>query len=554
VNMDSGELRIIPIGGLGEIGKNMMLVEHGDAMLIIDAGMMFPDESLPGIGFVVPDFSYVVENRDRVQAILLTHGHEDHIGSLPFLLKEVRAPIYGTKLTIGFARNRLEEHTLTWEPEFVEIRPRQKVSFGAITAEFFRVCHSVADGVGIGLHTPFGLIVHSGDFKFDYTPIYDHHFDFYKIAEFGEQGVLLLMSDSTNAEHKGYTPSERELRGPLFDAISSASGRVLIATFASNVHRIQQICDVCRRTGKKICILGRSMEKNVSMARELGYLDFDDGLLLTPEKVASYKRSSVVLLTTGSQGEPMSALSRIANSAHPQLHIESGDTVILSASIIPGNEKTVSRVVNSLFRKGAHVIYEGFEDLHVSGHAAREELKLLMAILRPRFFLPIHGEFKHLMHHAEIAKEMGVDERNIILAENGDVVTIDGNGISLNGTVKTGSVFIDGRSISDIESVVIRDRHRLAEEGILIVVISISLENQGMIPPEIFSQGFIHPKDAEDLFTRAKELVFDEVRRHLKGNAVDQEELKTSVTGVLKRFFTREMSRSPIIVPIVVEV
>jgi ribonuclease J len=552
--MHNGEIRIIPLGGLGEIGKNMMLVEYGDAMLIIDAGMMFPDENLPGIDFTIPDFSYVLEKRDRVEAILLTHGHEDHIGSLPYLLKEIRAPIYGTKLTVGFARNRLEEHNLSWEPEFIEIKPREKVSFGDITAEFFRVCHSVADGVGIGFHTPFGLIVHSGDFKFDFNPIYDHHFDFYKIAEFGEQGVLLLMSDSTNAEHKGYTPSERELRGPLFDAISSASGRVLVATFASNVHRIQQILDVCGRAGKKICILGRSMEKNVSMARELGYLEFDDSLLLTPDKVTSHKRNNVVLLTTGSQGEPMSALSRIAKSLHPQMHIESGDTVILSASIIPGNEKTVSRVVNSLFRKGAHVIYEGFEDLHVSGHASREELKLLMAIVRPRYFLPIHGEFKHLMHHADIAKEMGIDERNIILAEDGDVITVNENGVSLNGVVNTGSVYINGRSIGDIESAVIHDRHRLAEEGILIVVIPISLENHGVMPPEIYSQGFIHPRDSEELLERAKDFVFEDIREHLKRGAFDHEELKSSVTSVLKRFFVKEMSRSPIIVPFIVEV
>ena len=552
--MQDGEIRIIPIGGLGEIGKNMMLVEYDDSILVIDAGMMFPDENLSGIDFVIPDFSYVVENRDRVKAIILTHGHEDHIGALPYLLREVRAPIYGTKLTIGFARNRLEEHTFALEPEFIEIKPRQKIAFGAVTAEFFRVCHSVADGVGIALHTPFGLILHSGDFKFDFTPIYDHHFDFYKIAEFGEQGVLLLLSDSTNAEHKGYTPSERELKSPLFDTISSATGRVLVATFASNVHRIQQILEVCRRAGKRTCIIGRSMEKNISMARELGYLEFDESLLVSPDKVNSYKRSSVVLLTTGSQGEPMSALSRIANSMHPQLHIEAGDTVILSASIIPGNEKTVSRVVNSLFRKGAHVYYEGFEDLHVSGHASREELKLLMAIVRPQYFIPIHGEFKHLMHHADLAKEMGIDERNIILAEDGDVIVVNEKGVSLGGEVETGSVYIDGRNTGDIAPRVIKDRHRLARDGIVMVVIPISIENHGVMHPEIYSKGLIDLSDSEELLSRAKDIVFDEVRRYLKKGRLQHEELKAAVTDVLRQLFRREVSCSPLIVPFVIEV
>jgi ribonuclease J len=532
---------------------NMMLIEYDDSIIIVDAGMMFPDESLPGIDFVIPDFSYAVDNRDRVEAIILTHGHEDHIGALPYLLKEVPAPIYGTRLTIGFARNRLEEHSLPSEPRFIEIEPRQQVEFGSLKIEFFRVCHSVADGVGLALHTPFGLILHSGDFKFDFTPIYDHHFDFYKIAEYGERGVLLLMSDSTNAEHKGYTPSERELQSPLFDTIASAQGRVLVATFASNVHRIQQILDVCRRAGKRVSILGRSMQQTVSMARDLGYLDFNDSLIVSPDKVNSHKRNSIVLLTTGSQGEPMSALARIANSSHPQLHVETGDTVILSASIIPGNEKTVSRVVNCLFRKGAHVFYEGFDDLHVSGHASREELKLLMAILRPRFFIPIHGEIKHLIHHADIAKEIGMDERNIILAEDGDVIAVSESGVAITGEIDTGSVYIDGRATGDIGSSVITERHRLSEDGIVMVVIPVSIDDHGIMHPEIYSRGVVSLQNNDEIIARAKDIVFEEVRRSLQKGGVKPETLKEVAGKALSGFFRREISRSPMIVPLVIE-
>ncbi len=551
---DNREIRIIPIGGLGEIGKNMMLLEHGDSILIIDAGLMFPTGNLPGIDFIIPDLTYVQENRERIEAIILTHGHEDHIGALPYLLQEVRVPIYGTRLTIGFARNRLEEHSFDYEPEFIEIKPRQNLRFGEITAEFFRVCHSVADGVGIAFHTPFGIIVHSGDFKFDFTPSYDHHYDFFKIAEFGEKGVLLLLSDSTNAEHKGYTPSERELNNSFQEAITCATGRIIIATFASNIHRIQQIFDVCRKAGKHVSILGRSMEKNVALARELGYLEFDQRLIVSSDKINNYKRNSVLLLTTGSQGEPMSGLSRIAGSRHRQLTIEKGDTVILSASIIPGNEKTVSRVVNSLFKKGAHVYYEGFEDLHVSGHASREELKLLMAILKPRCFVPIHGEFKHLIHHADLAKEMGIDEKDILIALDGDVITVDENGVCVTATVETGNVYTDGKNIGELGSAEVRDRHRLAEEGVVIIVIPISLNDHGVMYPELYSRGFVCLQDTESVLNSAKDIAFSEVQQHLKSGDLRRDVLQSAVIDALKRFFRKEVSRSPVILPFIIEV
>jgi ribonuclease J len=551
---NDSDIRLIPIGGLGEIGKNMMLLEYGDSILIIDAGIMFPMGNLPGVDFIIPDFGYIEQNRERVQAIILTHGHEDHIGALPYLLKAVQAPIYGTKLTIGFARNRLEEHSLQHEPEFIEIKPRQCIRFGTMTAEFFRVCHSVADGVGIAFHTPAGIIVHSGDFKFDFTPCYDHHFDFFKIAEFGEKGVLLLLSDSTNAEHKGYTPSERELNSSFLDAISGATGRVIIATFASNIHRIQQIFDTCRKAGKHVSILGRSMEKNIALARELGYLEFDQRLIVSPDKVNNYKRNSVLLLTTGSQGEPMSGLSRIAGSRHKQLTIEKGDTVILSASIIPGNEKTVSRVVNSLFKKGAHVFYEGFEDLHVSGHASREELKLLMAILKPRCFIPIHGEFKHLIHHADLAKEMGIDEKNIVIAQDGDVISVDEHGIRVTAAIDTGSVYTDGNKTGELGSAEIRDRHRLAEEGVVTIVIPVSLNDHGVMYPEIYSRGFVCLEDTEGILNSAKDVAFSEVQNHLRSGELQRDELQSAVIQAVKRFFKKEVSRSPVVMPIIIEV
>jgi ribonuclease J len=547
-------IRLIPIGGLGEVGKNMMLLEHGESILIIDAGLMFPTGNLPGIDFIIPDLSYVEKNRHRIEAIILTHGHEDHIGALPYLLQSVRAPIYATKLTIGFARNRLEEYSPRFSPEFIEIVPRQTVDFGDVTAEFFRVCHSVADGVGIAFHTPVGIIVHSGDFKFDFTPCYDHYFDFYKIAEFGERGVHLLLSDSTNAEHKGYTPSERELNSIFLEAIRSATGRIIIATFASNIHRIQQIFDVCRKAGKHVSILGRSMEKNVALARELGYLEFDQALIVSPDKINSYKRNSVLLLTTGSQGEPMSGLARIAGSRHKHLTIEKGDTVILSASIIPGNEQTVSRVVNSLFRKGAHVYYEGFEDLHVSGHASREELKLLMAVLKPRCFIPIHGEFKHLMHHADLAKEMGIQENDILIAQDGDIISVDEQGVGITGTVDTGSVYADGKKTGELGSEEIRDRHRLSEEGVVIVVIPVSSNDHGVMYPELYAKGFVCLQDTDGILNSAKDIAFSEVQQHLKNGKLQRDVLHSTVINALKRFFRKEASRSPVIVPFIIEV
>lgn len=551
--MEKDEIRIIPLGGLGEIGKNMMVIEHRDTILIVDSGIMFPTDRIKGVDFIIPDFSYVVEKKQNVRAIILTHGHEDHIGALPYLLSEIEAPVYGTRLTLGFARNRIEEHVLPYEPSYNEIRPRQQIDFGDITAEFFSVFHSIADGVGIAFHTTYGTIVHSGDFKIDYTHIYDTPFDFYKLAEFGEKGVLLLLSDSTNAENEGYTPSEIALTESLREAISTASGKVLVATFASSTHRIQQVFDAALRTGRKIAILGRRMETNITMARSLGYLKFDESIVIPPDGVKNCRSHEVVVLTTGSQGEPMSALTKIANGKHGLLSIEEGDTVIISASVIPGNEKTVSEIVNSLYRRGASVIYEGFRQIHVSGHASQEELKLLMTITKPEFFIPIHGEFRQLINHSYLARQIGMKDENILVIEDGDIVRIDGNGIRVEDRLSLNNVCIDGKGGGTIEAPALSDRNRLSEGGVVVVVVPITVEDSGIMEPEIFSKGFVFTEDDEFLFDKAKDLVFQAVRTCVREGSTTTGYLKKAVSDCLSNYFFEKTAKNPVIVPIVIE-
>lgn len=551
--MEKDEIRIIPLGGVGEIGKNMMVIEYRDTIIIVDSGVMFPGERMKGIDFIIPDFSYVVEKKQKVKGILLTHGHEDHIGALPYLLKEISAPVYGTRLTLGFAKNRLDEHKLPAEPEFNEIRPRQKIDFGDISAEFFSVFHSIADGVGIAFHTPYGTIVHSGDFKIDYTHIYDTPFDFFKLAEFGERGVLLLMSDSTNAENEGYTPSEIALNESLMKAISGACGKVLVATFASSTHRIQQVFDAAKRAGRKIAILGRRMESNISMAKSLGHLKFDDSIVIPPDRIKNYRSEEVVVLTTGSQGEPMAALSLIARGKHGLLRIEKGDTVIISASVIPGNERTVSEIVNSLYRRGASVIYEGFRQIHVSGHASQEELKLLMTITKPKYFIPIHGEFRQLINHSCLARQIGMKDENILVIEDGDVVCIDKDGIRTEERLPLGSVCIDGKGVGGVEAMALSDRNRLSEGGVVVVVIPITIEDSGIMEPEIFSKGFIFSDAPDSLLEKAKDIVFDAVRGCVREKNAGSDRLKRTVKERLKEYFYRETAKNPVIVPIVID-
>jgi len=550
---EKNKIQIIPLGGLGEIGKNMMLLEWEDGILVIDAGIMFPEEQMPGIDFLIPDFSYLIKNREKLKGIILTHGHEDHIGAMPYLLKEVRTPIFGTKLTLGFVRNRLEEHYLNYKPEFKEIVPRNTISFGKVKCEFFQVCHSVADCVGIAFYTPFGIIVHTGDFKIDFTPLYGNYFDFHKLAEYGEKGVILLMADSTNVENEGYTPSESKLSSSLKSTIITSKGKIMVATFASNIYRIQQVLEICQEAGKRVAVLGRSMEKNITLAKELGYLHFNERILIPPEMIRNTDRNKVVALTTGSQGEPMSALWRIAEGKNRYIEIEHGDTVILSSSVIPGNEKTVSRIINLLFRKGAMVFYEGFEDLHVSGHASQEELKLVMSIIRPEYFIPIHGEFRHLVHHSNLARQMGIKEEKILIAEDGDIISIDENGVTLDGKIPAGHIYIDGKSVGEIGGDVLKDRHRLSEGGIVIVVLPVTREDNGILQPEIFSRGFSERSVGEELFKKAKDIVFDIMKKSMEEKNFNWNNIKRKAQSELRALFLKEISRSPVIVPIIIE-
>jgi len=529
--------KIVPLGGVGEIGKNMMVFEGESEIIIIDAGMMFPEDYMAGIDFVIPDFSYLSKKKDRIKGIVLTHGHEDHIGALPYLF-------------------RLKEHSLYKNAKLIEINPRDILKFNDFSLEFFQVSHSIADCLGIAIKTEWGIIIHTGDFKVDYTPVNDEYIDFYKLANYGEKGVLLLMSDSTNVEIKGYTPSETNLRESLLKAITTAPGMVLVATFASNIYRIQQILDVCKNIGKKVAILGKSMEENIAMARRLGYIDYPQSIIVSPKKITEAKRKNVLVLTTGSQGEPMSMLTRIANDSYPYISVKEGDTVILSASIIPGNEKTVTRIINRLYKKGAYVYYEGYEDLHVSGHAAQEELKLMFALTKPEYFMPIHGEFRHLVHHAALAKSMGIPKDKILVVEDGNIVRISDGKVKIDGRVDVDNVYIDGKNIGGIEEDVLTTRYRLAQNGIITIVIPISIENHEIFNPEVISRGFVNYKNTE-LLEKGKSLVFNIVREHIKQYGyqnLNWENIRNKVRKELKKFLSKEIGESPLIVPVIIEV
>jgi len=550
------DYKIIPLGGLGEIGKNMMVFESKSEIIIIDAGMMFPEDYMSGIDFVIPDFSYLYKKRDKIKGIILTHGHEDHIGALPYLLREINVPVYGTKLTLGFAENRLKEHSLDKKVKLIEIKPRDELKFENFKIEFFQVSHSIADCLGFAIKTPIGIIVHTGDFKVDYTPVNNEYIDFYKLASYGEEGVLFLMSDSTNVETKGYTPSESNLKESLLNAITTASGIILAATFASNIYRIQQILDVCKKIGKKVAILGKSMEENIAMAKKLGYIDYPQSIIVSPRGISENKRKNVVVLTTGTQGEPMSMLTRIANDAYPYISVKEGDTVILSASIIPGNEKTVTRIINRLYRKGAYVYYEGFEDLHVSGHASQEELKLMLVLTKPEYFMPIHGEFRHLVHHGALARSIGIAKDKILIVEDGTIVNISKNKVKVDGKLDIDNVYIDGKNIGGIEEDVLATRYKLAQNGIITIIIPISVENHEIFNPEVISRGFVNYKNT-DLLERGKSIVFNHVREHIQKYGyknLNWENIRNKVRKELKKFLNKEIGESPLIVPVIIEV
>ncbi|GAB4389495.1 MAG: ribonuclease J [Thermodesulfovibrionales bacterium] len=547
-------LSVIPLGGVEEIGLNMTVIEYQDDMVVVDAGLMFPEEDMLGVDFVIPEFSYVLENREKLRAIILTHGHEDHTGALPFLLKEIKAPVYGTPLTLGLVQEKLREHRLE-DVDLVPVQPRDVVGLGSIKVEFIRVTHSIVDGVALGIETPVGRIVHTGDFKIDPTPVDGQVLDFHKFTEYGEKGTLLMLSDSTNAEKGGFTFSEKEVRRAFEDIFAKAPGRIIISTFASNIHRIQQAIDVAVMFGRKVILSGKSIVSNAQIALDLGYLKMPRETWLKLEDLRSLPDEEVVIITTGSQGEPMSVLSRIATDEHKHIKIKEGDTVILSAKMIPGNERPIGRIINHLFRRGANVIYEKVSEIHVSGHASKEELKLMLNLVRPRYFVPVHGEYRHLVYHSKLALKQGIPRENIFILENGDVLQITGDAARVSGKVDSGRVFIDGKGIGDVEEMVLRDRARLAHDGIVMVLLAVEKLTGALVSgPDIVSRGFIFEDASQEVISDVKQLVADTVKDLDREVTSDQTLLKARIRAVLKKHLRNTMDRRPMIMPIIFEV
>lgn len=553
--MKAGKVQIIPLGGLGEIGKNSIAVRYGDDILVVDCGLMFPEDEMLGIDVVIPDMSYLVENKNLVRAIVLTHGHEDHIGALPYVLPHFSVPIYGTRLTLGLLEGKLEEHLPGYPADLRVVRPRDVVEIGHFKVEFIRVSHSIPDAVAVALHTPIGVILHSGDFKVDHTPVDGEMFDFHRLAQLGEKGVLVLMSDSTNVERPGYTMSERVVGETFDETFRRSPSRIIIATFASNIHRIQQAILVAQRYDRKVAIAGRSMVNVVTVAEKLGYLNIPSGTLVELEEANRLPRHKVVILTTGSQGEPMSALTRMAMADHKLVEIIPGDTIIISAVPIPGNEKLVARVIDQLFKRGAEVLYEAVSGIHVSGHPSQEELKLMLNLTRPKFFIPIHGEYRMLMQHAELARDIGVKPENIFVAENGQIVEFSKRGGRFAGRVTAGRVLVDGLGVGDVGNIVLRDRKQLAKDGILIVVLALSQESgQVVAGPDIISRGFVYVREAEQLLEEAKEQVKAALDRCSERGTTEWASIKAQVRDVLGRFLYERTKRRPMILPIIMEV
>lgn len=547
-------LRVIPMGGLEEIGMNMSVLEYGDDIVVIDAGLMFPDESMLGVDFAIPDYSYLRERASKIRAFVITHGHEDHTGALPFILKDIKVPVYGTALTLALIREKLKEYRIDDIP-LCPVKPRDKVGLGAFTVEFIRVTHSIVDGVGLGIETPVGLIVHTGDFKVDPTPVDGELMDFHKFTEYGERGVLLMMSDSTNAEKGGFTFSEKEVRRSFEDIFAKSKGRIIIATFASNIHRIQQAIDVAHQFNRHVAISGKSIVNNANIASNLGYLSIPEGTLIKFETINDYPDDKIVVLTTGSQGEPMSVLSRIATNEHKILKIKEGDTVILSAKVIPGNERSIGRIINHLMRRGADVIYEKVSEIHVSGHASKEELKLMINLVRPKYFMPIHGEYRHLRYHARLAEKSGIPKERIFILEDGEILEIDDHHAYRAGKLNTSKVFVDGKDLGGVEDMVLRDRRVLAEDGIVIVLLTIERMTKRIVSgPEIITRGFILEDASTELLTGAKDALTNTLQELEEDIMGDLTLVQARLGSTIRRYIRSRIDRRPLIMPIVMEV
>lgn len=548
-------LKIIPLGGLEEVGKNMTVFEYGDDMILLDCGVAFPEDEMLGVDLVIPDISYIEKNKSKLKAMVITHGHEDHIGAIPYVLKSINVPIYATRLTLGLIQNKLEEHKLVRGSSLKCVKAGDVITLGSMKIEFIRTTHSIADAVAVAIHTPVGVVVHTGDFKVDYTPIDGKVMDFARFAELGSQGVLALMSDSTNSEREGYTMSESSV-GKVFDEIFyDCNKRIIVATFASNVHRVQQVINSAMENNRKVAICGRSMEKVMTVAKELGYLEIPDGILIDIDEIDNYAPNQLVLITTGSQGETMAGLSRMAVGSHKKVAITNQDLVIISATPIPGNEKLVSNVIDDLFKIGADVVYHSLADIHVSGHACVEEQKLMLSLVRPKYFIPVHGEFRHLKAHAETAKKIGVPEENIVMLTNGKVLELDKNFCKVTGCVPAGRVLIDGLGIGDVGNIVLRDRQHLSQDGLIIITLAIdSKTGQVISGPDIISRGFVYVRESEDLMDEIKKIARKELDKCEQNNVKEWSTIKNSIKDALHEFLYVKTKRNPMLIPIITEI
>ena len=548
-------VRLIPLGGLGEIGLNMMLVEFGDDLIAVDCGLMFPDpDEMPGIDYVIPDFAYALAKRDGFRAVVLTHGHEDHIGAVPYLLKEIRVPVYGTPLTLALVAEKLREHGLLETAELHAMHPRDRLELGPFRVEPIRVTHSIVDGIGLAIDTPVGTIVHTGDFKLDPSPLDGEAPDYRKFAELGEQGVLVLCSDSTNVDRPGHTRSELDVGQALTERFARAGGRIIVATFASHIHRIQQVLTLAARHGRQVALVGMSMQKNVTIASTLGYLRVPDGLVVPLEELSGLAPDRQVILSTGSQGEPHSALALIAAGEHRSVQVERGDLVIISARVIPGNERTISRVVNDLLRLGAEVLWEDNAFVHVSGHASQEDLKLMLNLTRPRYFIPVHGEYRHLLGHARLAETVGLTPERIFLIEDGMGVEVTKTAARVLGRYPTGRVLVDGKGIGDIGAVVLRDRQLLAQDGLVSVSLAINRAGAVLAGPEIATRGFVYVKENEPLLETMKAAILEALARRDPSAPVDREALGALVRSTVRHFINQRFQRKPVVLPVILEV
>lgn len=550
------KLKMIPLGGLNEIGKNMYLYEYENEILVVDAGLAFPDEEMFGVDLVIPDITYLEKNKDKVKGIVLTHGHEDHIGALPYVLKKLNVPVYGTRFTIGLVENKLKEHNLLSKAKMNRVRQGDKVKLGRFVVEFIHSNHSIVDAVILAIHTPEGVIVHTGDFKIDCTPINGPMIDLARLGELGKKGVLALLSDSTNVERQGYTMSE-SIVGETFEEIfqNAKTQRIIVATFASNVHRVQQIINAAVKHNRKVAVSGRSMENVVEVATTLGYMEIPQGTLIEIDQIDKYPPHKIVICTTGSQGEPMAALSRMAMSDHRQVEIGKGDLVVISASPIPGNEKSIAKVIDELFKHGADVLYKSLADIHVSGHACQEELKIMMGVTKPKYFIPVHGDFRYLVQHAKLAQKMGIPQENVFIMENGKVLEFNRNEAKITGSVPSGKVLVDGLGVGDVGNIVLRDRKHLSQDGLIVVVVTIDGKTKEVVAgPDIISRGFVYVREAEGLMDDVKQVAQDSLATCKNNKTTDWSSIKNTVKSHLTTYLYQKTKRRPMILPVIMEV